>query len=325
MVRLKVRRWLPLPLAPIAIAIGACSMPLSACSGTHVQNAAQGAAGTASATSFPLKLAAADGAVTIPHEPRRIVSLSATGTEDLYAIGAGAQVIAVDSYSTYPPQAPRTKLSEFSPNVEAIARYRPDLVVVAEDTDHVVSQLQKLGVPALLEPPASSLAAAYGEMRQIGEATGHAAAAARVVHQIRSELAAIVRSLPRPRRRLRVYHELEPTFYSATSHTFVGQVYAMLGLDNVADAAHVSGSYPQLSAEYVIASDPDLIVLADTVCCKQSAATVAARPGWRDIAAVRSGAIVPVEDAIASQWGPRIVLFARRVAEAVRRLEAASR
>jgi iron complex transport system substrate-binding protein len=173
----------------------------------------------------------------------------------------------------------------------------------------------------LVEPPASDLSAAYREIDQLGQATGHTAGATRVGNHISSELAAIVHSTSRPRTPLRVYHELEPTFYSATSHTFIGQIYSMLGLQNIADAAHLSGAYPQLSNEYIIAANPSLIVLADTVCCKQSAAPAAARPGWRNIAAVKDGAIVPVNDSIASQWGPRIVLFARTVAVAVKQLE----
>jgi iron complex transport system substrate-binding protein len=308
MARIRARSWLALPLAAVA---------LSACSGTAVHSAAS----KTGASSFPVALAGADGAVTIPHRPQRIVSLSATATEDLYAVGAGGQVIAVDAYSTYPPRAPRTQLTETSLNIEAIAKYRPDLVVLVEDTDHIASQLRKLAIPVLLEPPASNLSAAYREIDQLGRATGHTAGAVRVVNLIRSEIATIVRSTPQPKRPLRAYHELEPSYYSATSRTFVGQIYSMLGLHNIADAAHVSGSYPQLSAEYIIASDPDLIVLADTVCCKQSAATVAARPGWRNIAAVEDGAVVPVNDAIASQWGPRIVMFARTIAAAVRRLQ----
>lgn len=308
--RFRARSQLSLSLPFLAIALGACS-------GTAVHSAAS----RSSASSFPITIAAADGAVTIAHRPKRIVSLSATGTEDLYAIGAGGQVVAVDAYSTYPRTAPRTQLSEISPNVEAIARYRPDLVVVAEGADHIVSQLKKLQVPVLQEPPASSLATAYRQIAQLGDATGHTTGAQATVRQMRRQLAAIVRSTPRPSRPLRVYHELEATYYSATSRTFVGQVYTMLGLKNIADAAHGSGPYPQLSAEYIVASNPDLIVLADTVCCKQSAATVAARPGWQDVTAVRSGAVVPVQDAIASQWGPRIVLFAHTVAAAVRRLE----
>jgi iron complex transport system substrate-binding protein len=308
MARFRICLCLALPLAAVA---------LGACSGTTAHNVAS----KASAASFPVTIPGAAGAVTVPRRPHRIVSLSATATEDLYAVGAGGQVIAVDAYSTYPQQAPRTKLTETSINVEAVAKYHPDLVVLAEDTSHIGSQLRKLAIPVLIEPPASNLSTAYREIDQLGQATGHAAGAAGAINQIRSEIAAIVRATPRPKRPLRVYHELEPTFYSATSSTFIGQIYSMLGLHNIADAAHVSGPYPQLSAEYIIASDPDLIVLADTVCCKQTAAAVAARAGWRNIAAVKDGAVIPFNDSIAQQWGPRIVLFARTVAAAVTRLE----
>src|SRR5947209_4165175 len=113
---------------------------------------------------FPLKVVAANGTVTIQRVPTRIVSLSATATEDLFAVGAGNQVVAVDSYSTYPANAPRTKLSAFTPNVEAIANYRPDLVVVSEDTNHIVSQLEKLSIPVLVEPAAVDLAGAYSQI-----------------------------------------------------------------------------------------------------------------------------------------------------------------
>jgi iron complex transport system substrate-binding protein len=306
--RFRVQAWLALPLAAVA---------LSACSSTAVHRTAS----DASSSSFPVTLATASGAVRISRLPQRIVSLSATATEDLYAAGAGGQVVAVDAYSTYPSQAPRTQLTETELNVEAIAKYRPDLVVLAEDTSHIATELRKLAIPVLVEPPADNLSAAYREIDQIGQATGHSAGAANATNRIRSEIDAIVRTTPRPKRPLRVYHELEPTFYSATSHTFIGQIYTMLGLQNIADAAHISGPYPQLSDEYIIASDPNLIVLADTVCCKQTAAAVAARAGWRNIAAVKDGSVIPFNDSIAQQWGPRIVLFVRTVAAAVRRLE----
>jgi len=79
--------------------------------------------------------------------------------------------------------------------------------------------------------------------------------------------------------------------------------------------------YPQLSSEYIIAADPDLIVLSDTVCCGQSYKTVAARPGWSSITAVKEHNILAVNDTIASQWGPEIISFVRDVAGAVRRIE----
>ncbi len=138
---------------------------------------------------------------------------------------------------------------------------------------------------------------------------------------LRRQVSGILGSLRRPLRPLRVYTELDQKYYSATSGTFIGQMYKLLGLVNIADGRG-SSSYPQLSAEYIVASDPDLIVLADTVCCRQDLATVEARPGWKTIAAVKSGAVVPVNDAVASQWGPRIVLFLRAVARAVAKLEA---
>jgi len=290
MFRFKAGRWSALTL---------CAVALSACSGGL----------------------AANGEVEIPREPHRIVSLSPSATEDLYAVGAGGQVVAVDSNSTYPPEAPRTKLSGYTPNLEAIAAYRPDLVVVAGDADHVVAQLRKLGVAVLVEPPAPDLAAAYSEIEQLGKASGHLDGARSAVAGMKHEIGAIVAAAPTPSKPLSVYHELDQTYFSATSRTFIGQIYALLGLRSIADEAKGSSEYPQLSGEYVIARDPDLIVLADTVCCGQSAATVAARPGWSRIAAVRDGDLVSVDDSIASRWGPRIVLFVKRIANAVGKLE----
>ncbi len=132
---------------------------------------------------------------------------------------------------------------------------------------------------------------------------------------------AIVADARKARPGLSVYHELDPTLFSATSKTFVGQVYTALGLKNIADAADSAGfGYPQLSAEYVVSADPDLIVLADTVCCGQKASTVAARPGWDRISAVRTGSVVRVDDSIASRWGPRLVNFFRAMSSALARL-----
>jgi iron complex transport system substrate-binding protein len=279
----------------------------------------------ASSLGYPLRVAAQNGPVTIHSRPVRIVSLSATGTEDLFAIGAGGQVVAVDSYSNYPPQAPKTSLSGFRPNVEAVAKYRPDLVVLAEDPGGVVNHLQKLHITTLLEPPAASLDAAYQQIEALGTATGHSPAARALIARMRGRIAAIVRTVPRPRTPLSVYHELEPTFFSANSHTFIGQLYTLLGLSNIADGAHGSTDYPQLSAEYVIARDPDLIVLADTVCCAQTRASVAARAGWGTVKAVKNGNVVPVDDAIASEWGPRVPDFLQIIAAAVKRAEASQR
>lgn len=268
---------------------------------------------------FPVTVTAANGKVTIERQPRRIVSLSPTATEELFAIGAGAQVIAVDRFSDYPAGTPRTELSGFRPNVEAVAGYRPDLVVVASDANNVVAALTRLRIPVLLHPPAQNIAAAYGQIRRLGKATGHARAAVALVARMRARIAALVASVPTRAKGRSVYHEVSPDHFSATSRTFIGGIYRLFGLRNIADEADPTGSgFPQLSSEYIVAVSPDLIVLADTTCCGQNAATVAARPGWNQIAAVRRGAIVRLDDSIAARWGPRIVNFVRAIARALR-------
>ena len=262
-------------------------------------------------------LLAAQPATSRP--PHRIVSLSPTATESLFAIGAGSQVIAVDNESDYPRRAPRTNLSGFTPNVEAIAAYHPDLVVVEYDGGGVVEGLRKLGIRVVLESTADNLSQAYAQIRRLGTLTGHVRRAKSLVRRMQREITRSVRSARRPG--VSVYHEETPDYYSATSRTFIGRVYKLFGLRNIADAADTTRTgFPKLSAEYIVAANPRLIVLADTRCCGQSLATVSKRPGWGGIAAVRSHAVVSIDDSVASRWGPRVVQFVRAVAKALKRM-----
>lgn len=247
--------------------------------------------------------------------PERIVSLSPPATESLFAIGAGDQVIAVDDQSNYPEDAPHTKLSSYQPNVEAIAAYNPDLVVISYDPSDVVSGLKKLDIPVLMQAAPRDLEGAYAQIAELGVASGHTAEAKTVVADMRSRIAELAEG--KPGSGLSVFHEISPDFYSATSETFIGSVYTLLGAKNIADAAGGKApDYPQLSAEYVVDSDPSVIVLSDTKCCGQSPKTVRARPGWQNLTAVKGGNVVPVDDDIASRWGPRIVEFVEIVAQA---------
>jgi iron complex transport system substrate-binding protein len=281
-----------------------------------------GAAGSpAASAAFPVTITTATGKVTIQKRPVRIVSLSPTATESLFAIGAGPQVVAVDDQSDYPKNAPKTTLSGFTPNVEAIASYRPDLVVTSYDTRGLVSSLSKLGIPVILHGAAVTFKGAYQQIHQLGMVTGREAAAKRVIGGMKSKIARIVKASRPKAGGLSVYHELSPDYYSASSNSFVGKVYEAFGLENIADSADTAGSgYPQLSAEYIVSSSPDLIVLADSVCCGQKPSTVSARPGWDRVSAVRTGSIVSVHDSIASRWGPRLVSFFRAMSLALARL-----
>jgi iron complex transport system substrate-binding protein len=255
--------------------------------------------------------------------PSKIISLSPTATEMLFAIGAGSQVVAVDSYSNFPAEAPVTDLSGFEPNVEAISAFEPDLVVISGDAGNVVAGLGALDIPVLDLSAAATLDDSYAQIEQLGAATGHIAEAAEVVKNMQTDIEEILAGYVAPAGEARsYYHELDPTFYSATSTTFIGSIYAAFGLTNIADAASTAddGGYPQLSAEYIVAQDPDLIFLADTKCCEANVASVSARPGWEGLSAVTNGSIVELDDDIPSRWGPRIVDQYRSIADALSKL-----
>ena len=315
MTRVPTRRLIAVAVAAGFIAAGCTSQAAKTPTGTSKQ---------APASAFPVSVTAANGTVRVPRRPDAIVSLSPTATEMLYAIGAGSQVKAVDSDSNYPPRAPRTKLSYFTPNVEAIAAEQPDLVVVSNDSGSGASltkRLAALHIPVLVLPAPPNIAGVYAEFSQLGRATGHQRRANAEVSMLRSQISKIIAAVPHRSKPLTYYYELDQTRYSVTSTTFIGRLLGLLGMKSIADSAKgaaTAGGYPQLSAEYVVKANPDVIILADTLCCHQSAATVRARPGWSGLAAVRSGHIIALNDDIASRWGPRVVDLLRTVLAGIR-------
>ncbi|RZV46451.1 MAG: ABC transporter substrate-binding protein [Acidimicrobiales bacterium] len=238
----------------------------------------------------------------------RIVSLNPTATEMLFAIGAGDLVVAVDEFSYYPPEAPVTDLSGWDPNIEAIAGFEPDLVV----TESPMEGLDAIDVENHVISAATTLGDIYAQITELGGITGHSDDAATLVTQMQTDIDAVLSSIPEREEALTYYHELDDTLYSVTSTTFIGYVYDLLGLRNVADPADADGAaygYPQLNEEYLVDADPDVIFLADTRCCAQTAETVAARPGWDQLTAVQEGNIVELDDDVVSRWGPRVVEF----------------
>ena len=251
--------------------------------------------------------------------PNAIVSLSPTATEMLFAIGAGDQVIAVDNYSYYPPQAPVVDdLSGFSPNVEAIAAFEPDLVVLSNPT--IQEELELLGIDVFVAAAVVDLEDVYTQISELGDATGNANGASIVVDQMREQIGEIVAAIDMPDEPLTYFHELDPTLYSVTSSTFIGQIYSMAGVENIADAADGAGTsqYPQLTQEFILESDPDIIFFADAQCCSQTVATISERPGWSELTAVRNQHVFEMDADIASRWGPRLVQFLETVLSALK-------
>ena len=306
----------------LALALAACGGESSDPAATSATPAATQSE-TVPAAAFPVTVEGDNGSLVVEEEPARIVSLSSTATESLFAIGAGDQVIAVDDQSNYPADAPMTDLSGFQPNVEAIAGYEPDLVIAAYDPGGLVKALEKVGIPVLLQDAAPDLDAAFAQIETLGAATGHVDEARDVADDMEEQIDELIASAPDTADGATVYHELGPDFFSATSATFIGSIYERLGLENIADEAKKAGTgYPQLSAEYIVKADPDLIVLADTKCCGQTAALVAKRPGWKGVTAVTGDDVVEASDDITSRWGPRTVDFVALVVEALEGVEA---
>ena len=268
--------------------------------------------------SFPVTV----GDLTLETQPERIVSLSPTATEMLYSIGAGAQVVAVDEYSNYPQEAVDlgTPLSGFEPNIEAISGYEPDLVIISYDPGSLVEQLGSLGIPVFTANAAMNLDGVYEQITQFGALTGQVSGAASLVEQMKADIDAAITGVT-VEGSPTYYYELDNTYYSVTSDTFIGSTYTMLGLRNIADLAEgESYGYPQLSAEFILDKDPDLIFLACTIYCGETPESVAARPGWDTLTAVAQGNVVPLDDDTASRWGPRIVDHMATVVDAVERV-----
>lgn len=306
-------------VAGLSVMIAACGSdePTSGSPTSETPSPTEAPAPTDPPATDPL---ATDGPDAGESVPERIVSLSPTHTEMLFAIGAGDLLVAVDDQSNFPAEVSElpNDLSGFEPNVEAIAGYEPDLVVMGGDFTGLGDQLDTLGIAWWDGPIGTTIEDSFRQIQELGEATGTSEAADALVQEMEAEIESIVAATPVPAEPLSVYHELDPTLYSLDSTTLIGEIYSLLGLRNIADGADgEAGGYPQLSAEFIVSESPDLIFLADTKCCAETADTVAARPGWDAIAAVANGNVFEMDDDIASRWGPRVVDYLRTVADAV--------
>ena len=296
----RARILLAAPLTAVALVASACGGTVDEPAADDVANgAANGAAG----------------------EPQAIVSLTPATTEMLYAVGAGDQVVAVDERSNYPENAPVTDLSGYTPNLEAILGYNPDLVVLSDNNGDIVDGLERAGVEVLMLPAARSLDDTYAQLEQVGAATGNIGDAAEVVSRMQVEIAEIVASVPERETPLTYFHELDETFYTVTDDTYIGEIYSMLGMTSIATG---SDPYPQLSEELILEADPDVILLADAQCCGVTPEIVAQRPGWDQLTAVLDGHVYVVDEDLASRWGPRIVDFLREVAAIVTPIDSAT-
>lgn len=265
-------------------------------------------------STFPVEV----GGVTIPARPDRILSGTATHTEILFAIGAGSQVAGVDLWSDYPAEiADLERFDAFEPNVEAIAALDPDLVIISFDPGGVIGDAMGVfDIPVLILDAPNSLEEMFGQYADIGIAVDRIDETTALIAGMRADIDEIVAGLPDGVDGGTFYHELDPTPYSITSDTFLGEVYGLLGLTSIADSAD-AGPFPQLSIEFIVDSDPEWIFLGHTEWSGETAETVGDRPGWSTISAVANERVFAVSGDLSSRWSPRIVDLLRSLAAMV--------
>ena len=235
-------------------------------------------------------------------KPQCVVSLSPTATETLFAIGAGKQVQAVDTDSDYPTKGlPEKRINALDPSVESVIGIckvtKTHPISQARPRDHFLrrerhpAEAHGSGHQGRCSGPPDDGRGRVCADDQLGKLTGHASKARQSSPDLKVTIAQDVASVPKhPNKGVTVYYELDPTFYSFTSNTFVGCIAQAFGVTNIADAENTSADagYPQLSAEYIVSANPKLIFLADTICCHASAGD--ARQAARLLLGERGGA-----------------------------------
>jgi iron complex transport system substrate-binding protein len=267
----------------------------------------------ATSTDFPLSITDDSGTTTtFAAPPQRIVSLSPGLTEITYALGHGDSLVAVDSYSDYPPEAKdiQPRLNTYpTPSVETIVSLNPDVVLSLADPDDSIAQLRAQGIPVLKVLP-RDFDAAVETIRTLGKLYGSPDAGEAVATDMltrRDAVVAAVADAPRPR----VYEELDASEpdkpFVAGPNGFYGQLIDLAGGMNV--FGDLPGDVGQTGAESIVQRDPEVIILTDgdLPFNPQTPEMVAARPGWSSIAAVRNGAVYAVPADLYSTPGPRLV------------------
>ena len=274
-------------------------------------------------------VACSDAAASAPHTTpiaavsQRIVSLSATHTEILYAIGAESHIVATDLTSDFPSAAADTpKVDAFNFNIEEVVALDPDLVVLAFDFSGEVEALRAAGIGSLLLPPPADLAGALDQIGELGSAVGQPEAARTIANGLERDISDALSSISPPSPPATFYHEIDATLFSANSTTFLGSIFSEFGLINLADEVpdEFGSGFVQLSAEFILESDPDVIFLGDAAF-GESADTVGARPGWDSLTAVQEGNILELDADISGRWGPRTLQLVRQIAAGLESLQ----
>jgi len=252
--------------------------------------------------------------VTIELEkyPQAIVSLSASTTEILFAIGAGDQVVGRDEYSLYPEEALEvTNIGAMWEELpaEAILALEPDLIVAAQIiSEDQVQALRDLGLNVYWQANPTVYEELWEILRDFAMLTGHEDETETLIAGLEARVRAVEEKVAYAETTPSVFYELDATDpanpWTSGSGTFIDYIITSAGGKNAASA--LEGSYAQISTETLIDINPDVILLADAPY-GVTAESVAERSGWNIITAVAENALYPIDPNMMSVPGPRLV------------------
>ncbi len=192
--------------------------------------------------------------------PQRIVSLSPSSTEILFALGAGDRVVGVTSYCDYPEEARKVeKIGDYDePNMELIRKVQPDVVLAGYVKEETAEALEKMGIPVIITE-AEDFDTIYHSIKLVGEITGTAAEAEAIVNGMKSKIAEI-QTKYKDKEKPRVFYLVwKDPLFTAGSKTFINDVIKAAGGINVAEKVEGWANY---SAEEMIKDNPDMLIAA---------------------------------------------------------------
>jgi iron complex transport system substrate-binding protein len=257
-------------------------------------------------------------------KPQRIVSTSPSITETLFALGLGDHVVGVSRFCNYPPEVQKLpKVGSYvRPDVEAIARLAPGLVILERSSSEVEGRLEALHI-AFTEVPHNTLEDIYTEIQLIAKAAGVPERSTSLITQIRSSLDGITakaKLLPSPRVMV-IVDRRQGTLSDLTAvgpNNYVNQILTIAGGNNVL-AKPGQPQYPHISLETVLRENPDVIIdisgTQETEVARQvsRASTLALWSQYRDLTAVRNGHIYAGTTDSLVVPGPRTPIAAQRL------------
>ncbi|MDR2633461.1 MAG: ABC transporter substrate-binding protein [Treponema sp.] len=269
-------------------------------------------------SAFPLSIRDVLGrSLSVPAAPRRVVSLSPGVTEILFAIGAGDQVVGLTEYCNYPPEtASRTKVGGFSGitvNMETLARLKPDMVIISAFMHgRLIALLERLSIPFFAVEP-QNFQEVYETIAALGSLTGHVRGSQEVIGLMQEKIRRVQERRGNRQAPLVFWELSDEPLMSAGGKTFISEAISLGGGKNIFE--DIDEAWPLVSTEQVVRRKPDWIIAGDDHGKIIEPRSLARRPGWGVIPAVRQNHIALVNADTLYRYGPRLADAVVRIAD----------